>query len=132
MCRARGGRLTEKAVAYRDGSGGLGVVEGGVPTAGHHLRRPRQTAVTELCFAASRGEKGVRPAASRWIVPNRAHLARSVYVNRVGAGGCLREMKELALRRNYWVIGLRLKFDVKNLVNQSYVKNIIIDLASQI
>jgi hypothetical protein len=70
--------------------------------------------------------------ASRWIVPNRAHLARSVYVNRVGAGGCLREMKELALRRNYWVIGLRLKFDVKNLVNQSYVKNIIIDLASQI
>jgi hypothetical protein len=54
-------RLAERAVGYRDGSGGLGVVEGGVPTAGHHLRRPRQTAVTELCFAASRGEESGRP-----------------------------------------------------------------------
>jgi hypothetical protein len=28
--------------AYRDGSGGLWVVEGGVATAGHHLRRQRR------------------------------------------------------------------------------------------
>jgi hypothetical protein len=27
---------------YRDGSGGLGVVEGGVATAGHHLGRRRR------------------------------------------------------------------------------------------
>ena len=63
-CERTGGRLAETAVAYRDGSGGLGVVEGGVPTAGHHLRRPTADGGDG---AVLRGEQGwgVRPAAWR-------------------------------------------------------------------
>ena len=71
-------------VAYWDGSRGLGVVEGGVPTIGHHLRRP-QRVVTELCFAANRGEETGRlreGGESRWFM--RDIIAASARVD----GGC--------------------------------------------